>query len=125
MSTNTGSIRKVVINGATYNAMSDANVTSIPSKYAIEAIPTSGGNMFKMTRRAKTKESVDLGVSQAELQALTAVSESLADCTMAIEFADGSIDRASGRIHIENYESETGKLSLTMIPKNDWTPFIA
>jgi hypothetical protein len=49
----------------------------------------------------------------------------LADVTMSVELADGSIYKATGRINYENYESETGKSTIQMIPKKDWTPFLA
>lgn len=120
-----GSLRKVVLDGTTYDVMSDTNINFKPSNYEIEGVPTSGKNMMKMTKRVKTVESCDLGVNVDEMTELSGKSDGLADITMAFELADGSTYRGTGRIHIDSYESETGKMTLTLIPVGDWTPFPA
>jgi len=45
----TGTLRKVTINGVTYDVFADANIKVIPSAYENTVIPTSGRNLRKMT----------------------------------------------------------------------------
>lgn len=125
MSDAVGSLRKAVLDGTTYDVMSDTNINYKPSKFEKEGVPTSGRNLIKFTKRIKTVESCDLGVSVDEMEELSAKADSIADITMSFELADGSIYRGTGHIHIDGYESETGKLTLTLIPVGDWTPFPA
>ena len=84
--------------------------------------------MYKMTRRVPTMESVVLMTDPSEAEALRAVAESLADATIAVELADGSTYRTSGKINYENWETEENRSAIVIIPskvKDAWTPFIA
>ena len=125
MSTSVGSIRKVVIDGVSYDVMGDANLNFKRSKYEKEGIATSGNPLIKMTKRVENVESVDLAVSVPEMEVLSGKANSIVDSTLSFEFADGSVYRGTGHIHFDGYESETGKSTLTMIPVGDWTPFSA
>lgn len=125
MSLAVGSLRKVVLNGTTYDVMSDTNINFKRSQYEKEGVPTSGKNMIKFTKRVQTVESCDLGASVEEMEELAAKADSIADITMSFELADGSVYRGTGHINFEGYESETGKITLTLIPVGDWTPFPA
>lgn len=120
-----GSLRKVTIDGVSYDVMADTNITFKRSRFEKEGIPTSGNPLIKMTKRIQTVESVDLGCSVDEMEELSSKADSIADVTMAFELADGSIYRGTGHINFEQYESETGKITLTLIPVGDWTPFPA
>lgn len=120
-----GTPRKVVINGVTYDVFADTNINLIPSKYEIEGLPTSGVTMYKMTKRVETAESLTLKTNPAEKEELKSVAESLADATLAIELADGSTFKASGKINYESFESEENKSTVQLIPSDGWTPFLA
>jgi len=124
---NSGTLRKMVIGGVTYDVAADTNITFNRSEFEKEGIPTSGKTMIKMTRRVPTMESVTLITTTAEVEALKSVSDSIADTTISAEFADGSIYKTTGQINFENYESEEGKSTLMIIPaktKDAWTPFL-
>jgi hypothetical protein len=128
MGDNSGTLRKVVINGVTYDVMGDTNITFNKSSFEIEGMPTSGRTMFKMTRRVPTMDSVGLATNPAEAEELQSVSESLADATISVELADGSIYRTTGKINYESFESESNKSNIQIIPaktKDAWTPFLA
>jgi len=118
----------VVINGATYDVPADINITFNRSSFTTEGVATSGRTMYKMTRRVPTMESVVLMTDPSEAEALRAVAESLADATIAVELADGSTYRTSGKINYENWETEENRSAIVIIPskvKDAWTPFIA
>ncbi|KPK95633.1 hypothetical protein AMJ80_04470 [bacterium SM23_31] len=128
MGNNTGTVNRVVINGVNYDVPADINITFNRSGFTIEGIPTSGKTIMKYTRRVQTQESVVLMTSPEEMETLNSVSESLSDVTVAVELADGSTYRTTCRINFENYESEEGRSTLTVIPsksKNAWTPVLA
>lgn len=127
MGNNTGTLNRVIINGVTYDVPADINITFNRSSFTTEGIPTSGKTIQKYTRRVPTMESVILMTEPAEVETLNNVSETLADVTLAIELADGSSYRSTGRINFENYETEEGRSTITIIPsktKNAWTPII-
>ena len=128
MPANSGSIRKLVLNGVSYDVPGSANLKFNLSSFEIEGIPTSGKTMFKMTRRVPSIEGVEINATPAEAENLRALSESLADITISIELADGSVYKGTGKINFESFETEENKCTLMLIPaktKNAWTPFPA
>jgi hypothetical protein len=128
MAANSGSIRKLVLNGVTYDVPGASNFTFNLSSFETEGIPTSGKTMFKMTRRVPTIEGVEIIATPAEAENLRVLSEGLADITIAIELADGSVFRGTGKVNFESFETEEHKCSLTLIPArtgNAWTAFTA
>lgn len=125
MGENTGTLRKVVLNGVTYDVYADTNITFMRSGFEIEGQATTGDTLYKMTKRVRTIEGLGLATTPQKMEALKSLAESLVDVTMAVELADGSTYRATGRINYENYESESGKSTVVLIPKRDWTPFVA
>jgi hypothetical protein len=127
MGDNTGTVIKVVINGVSYDVPADINITFNRSSFTIEGVPTSGKTVMKYTRRVPTMEGVVLMTSPAEAEELNNVSETLSDVTIAVELADGSTYRTTGRINYENMETEEGRSSVIIIPaktKNAWTPVV-
>lgn len=125
---NVGTIRKIVINGVTYDVPNDINITFNRSSFETEGTATSGKTMIKKTRRVPTLESVVLMTTPAEMEELNSVAEGLADATFSVELADGTVYKSTGQINYENYETEEGKSTITFIPaktKDAWTPFLA
>jgi hypothetical protein len=125
---NTGTLNRVVLNGVNYDVPADINLTYNRSSFTTEGVPTSGKTVIKYTRRVPTMEGVILMTSPAEMEELNNVAETLSDITIAVEFADGSTYRTTGRINFENYESEEGRSTITIIPiktKNAWTAVVS
>ena len=120
-----GTIRKVVLNGISFDVMADSNVTFNRAQYEREGVPTSGRTLQKMTKRVQTIEGLTLGVTSDEMELLKSISDGIADVTMSITLADTSVYKATGAVYFESYESENGQASVTLIPKNDWTAFTA
>ena len=126
MSNIVGSIRRVTLNGRTYDVYVDTNVTINFSVYEKEGQATSGDTLIKMTKRVPIIEGLDLATTTKEAAgALKTMGESVVSVPISIELADASILRGTGHINFESYESETGKSTNTLIPDKDWTFFEA
>ena len=125
MNDNSGTLRKCVLAGTSFDVFADVNVTFNRAKFETEGQATTGKTVFKMTKRVQTKEGLTLKCNPSEMEYLNELSDSLADITMSVEYADGSVYKATGRINFENWESETLKATVTLIPSGEWTPFLA
>ena len=124
MSEATGSLLGCVIDGMPFAVMSDSNINFKRSKYEKEGTATSGDPLIKFTKRIQIVESLGLGCEPAEMEILAEKADAKVSVPISFELADGSIYRGVGHIHFDGYESETGKVSLTLIPTGEWTPFI-
>jgi hypothetical protein len=122
---NTGTIKKLVIDGVTYDVSADAKASFNPSQYETEGQATTGETMFKMTKRVQTMEGVETMMTPKQLESLRAKVDSLADLTLAITLIDGTTYRGSGRVKLDKWESDTGKATIDLIPRAPWTPFLA
>lgn len=120
-----GSLRKVTLDGVTYSVSADGGFSGPGSKFENSSIPTSGNNMRKMVKRATVKEGITLICNALEADELKSISDSMDDIPMAIENAAGDVYRATGYINFESYESEEGKASVQLHPREDWTLFAA
>lgn len=125
MGNSVGTLSKVVIDGMTFDVFPDSKVSYNPSDFEIEAQVTTGDALFKMTKRIPAMEGLELACTLNQLEILKEKSNSVADITLAVEFADASIYRSSGRIKTDNWESDTGKISVDLLPKRGWTAFLA
>lgn len=120
-----GSIRKVLIDGLSFNAAADGNFAKTP-RLEKEAVPHSGGNMIKHTRASGNVESAKLICTPTEFATLESKAEELTTFSMSYEMADGSVWRSTGTIMLDNYESEEHSVELTMIPDSGtWELFAA
>lgn len=121
----TGSLRKVTLDGVTYDAAADADVPQVRGQFEVEASATSGRNMMKMTRRVETVDGIDLITNEAEFEALKALSEKLEDFPMSYTTASGAVYRASGRINLGARQTADGKTPVRLMPRQAWEPFLA
>jgi hypothetical protein len=120
-----GSIRKVLINGLSFNAAADGNFAKTP-KISKEAVPHSGGNMVKYTKASGNVEGVKLICTPTEFDTLEGFADDLESFSMSYEMADGSVYRTTGKIGLDNYESEEHSVEITMIPDSGtWELFAA
>lgn len=117
-----GSIRKVTIEGVSYDTAADVDFSQVAGRYTNDVIATSGCNMRKMIKRSETLDSVELLTSEAEFNALKAISERTDDISMSYVTASGAVYRASGWIEVEKRGTQEGKTSLKMFPRNSWEP---
>jgi hypothetical protein len=120
-----GTIRKVTLDGVTYNVAADANITEVGSAYQNESVPTSGQNMRKMTKRSENREGIDLIVNGDERDNLKMLAERVDDFPMSYETAAGDIYRATGWIEFESRETQDNKATVQLLPRDNWESFIA
>jgi hypothetical protein len=119
----TGTIRKVNLNGVTYDAAADASIKGVPTGHENSAVPTSGRTMRKMVKRVQSRE-VELVANGAEQEALKALADQLPDFPMSYETAAGDIYRAVGFLEYSNHETDENKASVTLFPRGDWEAFL-
>ena len=120
-----GSIRKVTLDGVTFAAMASANIKEIGSSYLNDAIPTSGKNVRKMTKRADIREGIELALNGAERDYVSALADRTDNFPMSYETASGDVYRTVGWIEFESMETEEGKATIKMIPEDKWESFLA
>jgi hypothetical protein len=120
----TGTLRKVTLDGVTYDVFADSNVKAIPSRYENTAIPTSGRNMHKMMRRVQSREDVTLVANGAEQEALKSLAERRSDFPMSYQTAAGDVYRAQGWIEFARHDTEENRATVTMHPREEWEAFL-
>ncbi len=120
-----GTIRKVILDGVTYDAMGDTNITEVGGAFENESIPTSGRNIKKMTKRPENREGVVIACNGAERELLKELSERLTDFTLAYQTAGGDTYRAVGWIEFENRETEENRATVQLHPRSTWDAFLA
>lgn len=125
MSDVAGSIRKVVLDGITFDVPGDANISEIGGAFENESIPSSGRNMKKMTRRSENREGVVVFANGTERELLKALSERIPDFTISYETTGGDVFRCTGWIEFENRETEELRATIQLHPRTTWDAFVA
>jgi len=124
MSDTAGSIRKVILDGVTFDAMADTNITETVSRWENDRLPTSGRNIRKMTKRVPKAESVVVACNGAEREVLKELAERTSDFSMSYETAGGDVYRSTGSIEFENRETEELRATIQLHPATDWATFL-
>lgn len=117
----TGSLSKVALDGISFNAAGDANVSWTVTVYENSMVATSGRSMQKKVKRVPEMSGVVLIIDHDENDKLRALAESLDEITLSVEFIDGTEAKSKGVFEYESYESEEGRASLKLLPSDDWT----
>jgi hypothetical protein len=120
-----GSIKSVVINGVSYDALADADFGVTPSRYKNESIATSGRNIRKRTRQTEDVKSVTIACNGDERTAWKSYAENDIDITLAYTTAAGDTYRATGWVDFETWNNQDNKASVTLFPRQGWDSFIA
>ena len=117
-----GSIRKITLDGQTFNVAGDSNFSQNPGEEK-EGIVHTGGVTIKTSKMVATVEGVDIICTAQEYLDLQEASAK-GDIPMSYEESTGDVWRAVGQINLGARETETDKCSLTLIPKSKWEPFL-
>ncbi len=126
MPDNSGTIRSVGIEGITFRVPADVNATFMFTNVENAMIAASGGqNMRQITKRVPAIESLTLLTNAAEREVLKALAESLDDLALQFVTAAGDTYHSTGTIEIENVETEQNRTTIQMLPRGDWTAFVA
>ncbi len=121
----TGTPKKITIDGITVDVFADVNISLTPTKFKHDGIATTGRTLQKFTKQVKKMEGISIATSADKIEALAEKADSIASKTYSVEFADGTVYRASGQFDFEKWESEDSKATINFIPDDDWTPFPA
>ena len=121
----TGTLINVVLDGIPFDVMADTNVSEVGSIFANEAIPTSGRNIQKKTKRVEAREGVVLACNGNERDILKILSERTDSFSMSYVTAAGDTFSAPGWIEFENRETEEGRATIQMLPEDTWSQFVA
>lgn len=111
-----GSIKKVTLNGVTYDALEDASAKINLSAYKREAKATSGKVIHVLKLKVQTISDVTLGCTPREADALKTLAAMTDSITMSITLADGSVFRSTGGIDFDAFETMEGKCKIDLIP---------
>ncbi len=104
-----GTLRKLTIDGVTYDVFADTNVNAIPTQYENTAVPTSGRSMQKKVRRVATRESVTVACNADEQEVLQELDEGTDSFTISYQTAAGETWSTTGFISFESHETEENK----------------
>ena len=121
----TGSIRKLTLDGITFDVMADSNFSETGAGFENDRIPTSGASIKKMTKRVQKVESVVIKANPEEKQRLQVLNDRLTDFPMSYTTADGSVFRTNGSINFETRETEENRATIQLHPSNGWEIFNA
>jgi hypothetical protein len=120
-----GTPQKFTIDGIPYRLAGDVNVSLTPDTFENDLIPTTGEPMEKKVKRIAQAESVTLIVDWAEVVVLRASSESFGNKKFSFTWAGGDVTKSEGIFSMEPYESEEGRLPITIKPAGAWDIFPA
>jgi len=125
MSNTVGSILACTIEGIPYNVAADVNASHILTNYENSMVPTSGRSMPKKMKRVPAFESLVLICNDTEKDELKSFAEGVDIVKFSVTLASGSQYKSEGVIDIENVETEESRLTVKLLPSEDWTLFAA
>lgn len=120
-----GSVKKFTVEGVPFRVSADTNVSRKPTNVENDMIPSSGKGMRKVTRVTPKAEGFNLLVNAEEVEELKSFAESLDNVKVSYETAAGDLYRCVGQIEMEAHETEENKVTVTVLPEEDWTAFTA
>ncbi len=120
-----GTPRGVMIEGINFNTAGDTNVVQIFTVFENTMNPSSGNAYRQMTKRVPSYESVVLMTNADDREQLKFFAESTDLVNMSITLRSGDTYATRGTIEVENNETEQSRVTLQMLPEDDWVAFIA
>jgi hypothetical protein len=121
-----GTIKKVTLDGQTFDVMADSNMTETGGPYENDRIPVNRyRSIRKMTTRVEKREGLMIACNAEERKRLRELSMRETDFPMSYVTADGSTYRARGTIEFENRETEETRAAIQLHPNGEWEEFIA
>lgn len=117
----TGSLRKVTINGITFDAAADTNFSFTPTNFENSVIATTGSGMVKKMKRVPVIESLPLVVDGEKLAQLVSLDGAQNEYKFSITLQSGTELKGKGVFQSESYENEEGRYNIQIHPTGDWT----
>lgn len=119
-----GSLRKMVINGISYDVAADADISHVFTTFEVSRVPSSGVSMKKMVKRVPTAENFVLLTSGSEREQLKEFSEQIADVPITYTDAAGNEYTCEGSFNIDNNTTQENRTTIIVQPDLDWTAFL-
>ncbi len=120
-----GSIRKLTIEGISFDVVADADLEEVVTEFENSMIATSGPGMRKMEKRIPTTSGIVLGTDSAGRATLKAFAERLTDLKISYTKAFGDTRKCQGAIEIENTTTMENRTTIQVLPSGKWTEFLA
>lgn len=118
-----GTPRAVMIEGITFRAAGDANITLILSQFENVMNPTSGTAELQQTKRVPRAENVTLITNADDREQLVSFADSTDLLNMSITLRSGDTYSCRGKIEYENTETDTNRTPIQMLTEDGWTLF--
>jgi len=118
-----GTLRSLKIDGENFDVTSDADFDRLPAQ-TTEMISTTGKSMPMVTRQNPDVTGVDITVDGTQRSRLLEIASGTDDVDLAYTTANGDSYTASGRINIASDGTKEAKLTVDMMPVNDWTEIL-
>lgn len=118
-----GTLRSLKIDGENFDVTSDAALDRVPAQ-TTEMISTTGKSMPMVTRQNPNVTGVDITVDGTQRSRLLDIAGGSSDVDLAYTTANGDSYTASGRINITSDDTKEAKLTVDMMPVNDWTEIL-
>lgn len=118
-----GSIRKFMYGGITYDVAADSNLEFIPSIFEKENIATSGDNMTKLLRRSQDVTGIDLIITAQAKEILQAQADLLVDAPVTVELASGNTYTTVAQVNFETWSTEENRATVSVLPRNGTKPW--
>lgn len=120
-----GSIEGVMLDGISFDAVADADINEMGSKFETTGRASSGRNAFSKVKRVETREDVGLECNGEERIVLEELADRLDVFPMSYTDAAGNTYTATGLIEFVNRQTATNLAVINMIPQGKWEAFLA
>jgi hypothetical protein len=118
MADTSGSIRNVGIDGRSFRAAADVDITFKASPFEKEAVPTSGNSVIKKTIISTDMEGVDITCNSEEHQSLVDIADKNESVELSVTLASGVELKTQGSINVGDYSTADAKCEVKLMPEN-------
>ena len=119
-----GTPSKLLLDGESFDLISDAEFTIDRTAFTKEQIETSGEPIVKMKKNTQIVEG-EVACNSKKYESLMNKVNGLADITLSITLADGSVYKSKGQVSAEPWSAQDNKCKIKIIPTtaDGWTAF--
>lgn len=119
-----GSLRKVLIGGVSYDVASDVSAEFKPSRFEKENMATSGDNLTKYTLVSQDITGIDLVVPPLDKDVLQLVVDSTIAVPVSLTLADDSVFAGIAHVNAETWSTEELRQTISLLPVGGIKPWI-
>lgn len=112
---NCGTLLQVILGAYSFNVHGNVDASQLLAEWDVEAMPTSGKPMFKMTRTVPTVESLDIAATVDDLATISLLAESRIDLAIGFVTASFVTFMGAGRIKVDKHSHADNKLPITLL----------